>query len=209
MIKIIGCDADGILNDLDAYLEWVFNDYYSKRKQPVPTVKNADAYEFHERYEISKAQLNILLFRYFRHYCLHWISRIGTFGTLSNYQKEGRKVYIITARKFATNPFFGFKSRGWFEKWLAKHNFVPNEIIYCSEKKAAEEKAKYCHALKCDLMYEDKPDNIEKILKICDVIAFPTSYNRNYKPKSKKHDFYLADNWLASSTLVHQLDNKK
>lgn len=208
MIKVITSDVDGILTDLEKYQHWMVKDYFTKRGKKVPKIVNQEAYDIADKYEITKKRRQIIWLEYFKNYCLSCEPWENAFETLKYWQESGTKIGIVTARAFATNPLLGPLARKWYEEWQAMYDFVPDEIIWCPEKNSGPSKAKACIDLKSELMLEDKIDNIENILDVCDTIAIETSYNENYQPINKPYDFYMVEDWSQIRKQVDTIEKK-
>lgn len=195
MIKVITSDADGILTDLEQYQHWMVKDYFTKRGKEVPKIINPEAYDIADIYEITKKRRQIIWLEYFKNYCLSCEPRENAFEVLKYWQSLGIKISIVTARAFATNKLIGPVARKWYEEWQSMFDFIPNEIIYCPEKDSGPAKAKACKELNSQLMIEDKLDNFDPILEVCDIIGINTSYNQGFVPINKPNELYMVDNW--------------
>ena len=188
------------------------NILFLNEKNTLPiSVKNPDAYDVKDRYELSKLQAlkaKAILGQYFKYYAQKWPARLKIFEVLKHLQAQGKEVNIITARALVMNTFFGSMSRRWFEEWLETYDFNPANIIYCPEKGSAPVKAQACEDLNCDIMIEDKNENIDEILNVCDVASIITSHNLNYRPEANKYDYYACSNELQLIDIVSDIDRK-
>ena len=207
MIDVITSDADGILTDLYLYQHWMVYDYHTKRGLEVPKIKNPFAYDITEIYEIPKKKRDIMWIEYYPHYCKYCEARKESFETLKFWQGRGTKIAIATARAFATNVLLGPLARKWYEDWQSTYDFVPDEIIWCPEKNSGPAKAKACLDLRSELMIEDKTDNFEYILNVCDIIGINTPYNQNYQPIDKLYNLYMVNEWPQIRQKVEEIEN--
>ena len=194
-IEVLCTDADGVLNDLEAFQRWMIVDYYRQTGKPMPKVINPNGYDVTKMYEIGKLRRNIIWLQYFKQYCLEHPARPKTFETLKKIQSMGIQVPIVTSRAFVTTPILKHTARDWFEEWLELNEFEPDGIDYCVEKGSGPAKAAAVQKRKGDLMIDDKNDNFDAILEVCDTVGFPAMYNRDYVPENKPHDFYWAPNY--------------
>lgn len=208
MVDIITTDVDGILTDLYRYQIWMVEHYYKSRGKEVPKIKNSNAYDIADIYEISKNRRNIIWLENYKYYRLYCEARKESFETLKYWQGRGKKIGLVSAPAFAITPLIGPKVIKWIQEWQNIYNFVPDEVIWCPEKESGPAKAKACKELKSKLMIEDKADNLDCTLEVCDSIGIPTPYNQGYQPENKPFDFYMKENWLEIRSTVDKLDNK-
>lgn len=207
-INVICTDLDGILNDLEAFIDWMIYDYFTSIGKPVPEKKNPNEYDAGDVYELSRAQRNIIWLKYFKYYSLKFGPRSHAFETIKNWQDAGKEVNVTTARAFVTSFFFGKTSRNWVETWFQENGCKPNNILYFSEKGAHIEKPEAFKLLKADFGIDDKPQVIDNLLDICPVGAIKTSHNKLYLPNGKPHEFYNLDDWKQMEQKVLTLDKK-
>lgn len=208
MIDVISTDIDGILTDLYNYQVWMVENYFKMRNEEVPAIKNPNAYDIAEIFEISKARRNIIWLDGYKRYRLYCEARKEAFETLKYWQEQGKKIVIVSAPAFAKTPIIGPKVIKWIEYWEQYHNFIPDEVVWCPEKNSGPAKAQACIDLNSKLMIEDKADNLDYTLEVCDSIALPTPYNQNYSPDNKPFDFYFSQDWPQIRKTVEQIENK-
>ena len=210
-IDVICCDADGVVIDLDKYQKWAFNDYYTKIGQPVPEIINPEAYDPSDIYGISKELRFKIMSQYFPHYCQVARPRKDFLEMLRAFQLNGKKVNMVTARAMALDPKMGTTIQFWFGQWLyAFGDFVPDEIIFCSEENSGLEKAEACLKLignKGGIMYEDKPDNFDYLLDVCTTIGIRQPWNNGYiPPENAKYSYYLAKDSMETFLITNEID---
>ncbi len=92
-------------------------------------------------------------------------------------KNEGNKIYIITARK-NNDEWFAESLKKNIEnitkKWLKDNNIYYDEIIF-----DVRDKGKYCKENNIDIMIEDDPINLRKLIDNTNIIIFDYPYNRN------------------------------
>lgn len=171
----IGVDCDGVLTDMSAYIQDCGEKFF-KRK---PT--NYAGYSVKDVFECSEKENILFGLRYFSIYCKKWPPRAGAVETLNRLCGEGHKLYEITARMFITqrNPL-GWYSRHMFQNWVKEYGFQFEDIYFCAEERAPEDKLSGCRKYDVDLMIDDKP---EVALHLANhgikVLLFDTLYNQN------------------------------
>ncbi len=208
MIKVIACDVDGILTNLYLYQEVMVKHYFLSKGKEVPKKVNPDAYDIAEIYGLSKRERSIIWLNGYKNYRMFVDARINSFKTLKYWQERGRKIALVTSPAFVNYPIIGPKVKDWCYFWLDLNDFVPDEIVWCPEKDSGPAKAQACKDLKSDVMIEDKVSNLEYTLEVCDSIALPTPYNRDYQPENKPFDFYINNDWIEINETINELDNK-
>jgi len=223
-IEFVVCsDADGILNDLTAFIDWVIDNEYpsemplkeeyknylryllqKKKHRKRPEIINPVEYGIAKRYGVHKLTELVLRLKYIEEYFNVYPPREGAFETLKNAQDLGGTVKILTARVFTMNilPQIRQIARDSFEQWV--HTFgsandialTGEDIYYFKENKSGLRKSEVCNELNADFLIDDKPENIDRALDhSCDVIAIETEYNKWYQPKDKKYNFFRVKNW--------------
>lgn len=207
-INVICTDLDGILNDLEAFNEWMIKDYFTSIGKPVPEKKNPHAYDIRDIYELSKILRDRIWIIYYPIYCQKFGPRSNAFDVLRYWQENNKEVNVTTARAFVTNLFFGKIARNWVEMWLQENNFKPNEIVWSSEKNTPIQKVEAYKQLKADFGIDDKPDVLDALLGVCDMATINTSHNALYVPQAKVYKLYRHDNFLQIKDTVDTLDCK-
>lgn len=170
----IGVDCDGVLTDMSAYI-CEYGEKWFKRK---PT--NPSGYSVSEVFGCSDREEFKFGLKYFFFYCKKWPPREQAVDIVKKLNAEGHTLYEITARKFVTmkNPL-GWYSRFLYERWLKKNEFCFDDIYFCSEEFASEDKLAGCMKYKVDVMVEDR-DNVALYLANngVRVLLFDAPYNQ-------------------------------
>ena len=170
----IGVDCDGVLTDMSAYI-CKYGEMYFHRKPG-----NLAGYGTREIFGCSAKEDIRFGLRYFFTYCKKWPPRAGAAEVINRLHGEGHKLYEITARMFVTqkNPL-GWYSRHMFRNWVKEYGFQFEDICFCAEERAPEDKLSGCRKYGVDLMIDDKP---EVALYLADhgirVLLFDTLYNQ-------------------------------
>ena len=96
---------------------------------------------------------------------------------INKLKNEGNLIYIITARKNNDEWFPDFLKEDVEEitkKWLKENKIYYDEIAF-----DVKDKGKYCKNNNIDIMIEDDPNNLRKLIGNTNVIIFDYPYNRN------------------------------
>ena len=96
---------------------------------------------------------------------------------INKLKNEGNLIYIITARKNNDEWFPDFLKEdveGITKKWLKENKIYYDEITF-----DVKDKGKYCKNHNIDIMIEDDPNNLRKLIGNTNVIIFDYPYNRN------------------------------
>lgn len=170
----IGVDCDGVLTNLSAYI-FIRGEHYFGHK-----AIDTGAYNVSDIFQCSKKEEFRFLLRYFFPYCKNWLPRAGAVETLRKLHSDGHKLYEITARMFVTEKnLLGWYSRRVFLGWIKQHGFRFEDIYYCAEKHAPEDKLAGCRKYSVDLMIDDKPDVVLYLANQgIKVLLFDTLYNQ-------------------------------
>ena len=170
----IGVDCDGVLTDMSAYI-YEYGEKWFNRK---PT--NLLGYSVSEVFCCSEREEFKFGLKYFFTYCRKWNPRDGAVDVITKLNMEGHILYEITARKFVTmrNPL-GWYSKYLYRCWLKQHNFKFNDIYFCSETYASEDKLEGCQKYNVDVMVEDRA-NVALYLADhgVNILLFDTHYNQ-------------------------------
>lgn len=170
----IGVDCDGVLTDMSAYI-CKYGEIFFQRK---PT--NLAGYGTREIFGCSADEDIRFGLRYFFTYCKRWPPRSGAVDVLNRLRQKGHKLYEITARKFVTqkNPL-GLYSRHMFRTWVKENGFQFEDIYFCEEEHAPEDKLSGCRKYAVDIMIDDKPDVALYLANQgIKVLLFDTLYNQ-------------------------------
>lgn len=170
----IGIDVDGVLTDL----ERMCIDFGTKIsvEENWPISINLSEYEETKTFEWTEEQAEKFWNKYLVQYVRESSPRKFAPEIIEKLQKEGNKIYIITARNESGMPheYYG-QMQQLTKKWLEDNNIKYEKLIFALN----EEKLIQCMKNKIDIMIEDSPDNIEKISSKIKVIKFDCQYNKN------------------------------
>ena len=182
----IGIDTDGVLTDL-----YGFN-YEIGTKVLKKELINPSGYNLKEMYGVKKSWELFHGLKYFFSYSKNWPPREQAPEMIRQLKNDGHRLNEITARKFVTmkNPL-GWYSKYLLFKWYGKYGMKFDEIIFCSEKNAPEEKLKGCIQTGCKIMIEDKPDVAELLAtKGIQILLFDAPYNKQVVGENIRRVFY-------------------
>lgn len=150
-MKIAVIDIDGVLNYYpQTFLDFVFSQTLNKF-ETLDDAKNKISYSYYKNlkqmYRNSDFKNNAKPRKYTKDFLLYL-------------RKHGYLIYIITSRELYKNNMLE-KTICWFNK-----NELIYDFIYESKKKDFTIFEKFG---KIDILVEDSTDNINKIMKICDI----------------------------------------
>lgn len=173
---VILFDADGVLFDTECFQQRkkIVNYFLRMNK----TISNPDGYGIKDVYNCTSEQeiqcwiKNIVDYSYF------FPLRPDMDILIKQLQKEGNKVYCVTAKACALEKNVkGIGVRTLFETGLKKHGIHFDGIYYCSLENSAKEKKEICKELKGDIFIEDNIYNIEELKSIVKVLCMHTRNN--------------------------------
>ncbi len=117
-------------------------------------------------------------------------------------KQEGNQIYIITARK---------NNDEWFpeelkdvenitKKWLSQNNIFYDNIIF-----DVKNKGEYCKNNSIDIMIDDDPINLRKLVDNTNVIVFDYPYNRH----TEFNTLLRAYSWYDIYYKIHKIQEEK
>lgn len=175
----IGIDIDGVLTDM----ERMEIDYGTQIciEENWPININLSEYEETKTFGWTEEQAEKFWNRYLVKYVNESIPRTFAPEIIEKLQKEGNKIYIITARNESGMPqeYYG-QMQQLTKQWLEAHDIKYEKLIFASN----EEKLSQCLENKIDVMIEDCPENIKNISNKIKVIKFDCQYNKNVEGKN-------------------------
>lgn len=122
---------------------------------------------------------------------------------IKNLKQEGNKIYIITARK-NDDEWFPKELRSNVEQltrdWLKNNNIYYDEIAF-----DVKDKGTYCFSHNIDIMIEDDPVNLDRLIGNTNIIVFDYPYNRGYKFKDLTRAFSWYDIYYKYSLMKNRL----
>lgn len=192
IIDTVGLDMDGVLVDLAGYQLAKGIPYFSKKlNKPVDkVVKNLQAYDVEDIFGVSHAERMKFWTKYIWEYCLVAKPRESASALTHKWHAEGRKVKIITSRVYVMeNNALGELFRRMVYYWLDKYNIYYDEVIFCSEKNSALDKAIACEKANVSLMVDDKVENANMISQNHTVLCYSNPWNeKGLNPNIDKID---------------------
>jgi hypothetical protein len=172
----IGVDVDGVLVNTAGFMHKYGRRFF--RKAPV----DPSGYTIEEIFDVSG--LPVLLFGirwFFPYYCRNYPPFPYADKVYKDLDRNGHKIYQITARKFTLSRSpLGKASLKLLKNWLRKNGFKYNKLILCDEKNVAEEKLRYCRQYHIQVMLDDNPETAEMLAKNnIRVLLYDAPYNKN------------------------------
>ena len=121
---------------------------------------------------------------------------------ISKLKDERNDIYIITARKIGDNWWPKDLAKDTEEitkKWLAENNIYYDEIAF-----DVIDKGTYCKENNIDIMIEDEPQNIRKLIGSTEVIVFDYQYNRQDEFKNLIRAYSWYDTYIKINEYKEQ-----
>lgn len=177
----IGIDIDGVLCNLNGYVQKYFKKYLEKNNIPYKFDKYKEL--FYQQFNVEqKYELDFWKECIF-HYAKHTV-RLNNASLITNkLHNDGHKLIIITSRQYSSHDNEEGKAmREIVTKWLAKNKIYYDEIYYSNE--TVGKKALVINN-KIDVMIDDSLRNINEISENIPVFVFKNSANRKAKGKNK------------------------
>ncbi len=124
---------------------------------------------------------------------------------INKIKQEGNEIYIITARK-NNDKWFSEKLENDVEgitiNWLRENNINYDNIYF-----DVTDKGKFCKDHGIDVMIEDDPHNIQKIIGNTNVMIFDYPYNRNKEFSELTRVYSWYDIYSKISKLKFEIGN--
>lgn len=180
----IGVDTDDVILEYNSFMKEKGKKFFEQE------VKNKYGYDLADIFDISDKQRTNFWLKYLGLYMVQKVNP-DIKKTLNEYVEKGYEVNNITARVFTTKKGI----IGWIFRiihnaaWKANGLKINGKRYFCSEKMSAVEKAMICRLRGIDFMFEDKIDNIEKILELSSlttVFCITRDHNVNYYFNNKR-----------------------
>lgn len=170
---IIGIDIDDTLNNEYQFMIDFGTMYCNKIGKY--SLKNIDTIESHYMFEWGEKTAHQFWNTYMETFCkLPAIPFSGE--VIKKLKSEGHKIYIITARE-KNDPWFPKNMARDLEnitiKWLLDNGINFDKIFF-----SCEDKGKVCKENNVDIMIDDDPRNIDKLIGNTNVFVFDKPYNR-------------------------------
>lgn len=170
----IGIDIDGVLTDL----ERMTIDFGTKMcvEENYPININLNEYYEIKKFGWTEEQAERFWNMYLVKYVTESNPRAFAQEIIGKLQKEGNKIYLITARnEYGMPPEYYGQMQQLTKKWLNAQNIKYEKLIFAKN----EEKLPQCLENRIDVMIEDSPDNIKNISNKIKVIKFDCQYNKH------------------------------
>lgn len=173
-------------------------------------IKNPEAYRLRDIFGISKTREYAIATFEFLKYCQKYRYRKEASSIMNKWHSEGKKLHIITARKFISQDSFVLLRnpiQKGFIHLMEKDNIPYDTTTWCTENCAPEEKKAACIKYSVDVMLDDKPDVVQSVKEVSEVICFAATYNKMCTGDSiyrVENDFIGADQTIQ---LLESSDN--
>lgn len=168
----IGIDIDGVLTDFEKFMI----DYGSKFcfEEQIDLKIQGIYYDECKIFNWTEEQSTKFWNKYLVKYIIESKPREFAKEIIDKLQKEGNKIYLITARDETGMPkeYYG-KMQDLTNHWLKNNNIKYDKLIYAKD----SEKLQQCIENKVDIMIEDSPQNIQNISSKINVIKYDCQYN--------------------------------
>lgn len=193
----IGIDIDGVLTDLENYIETVGKEYTLQNNLEFDDKMNKNT--IHGFFSKGDSK---------RFWDLHWESYAETIKARKNASKvieklknDGNKIIIITARTY-DSPIIkdGIKRQKNMEKliikWLKRNNIKYDKLVFSNLNKLKD-----CLNNKIDIMIEDSVSNIEQLKDYMKILCFDAKYNKFYT----NSQIFRVYNWNDVYSIISQI----
>lgn len=195
----IGIDIDGVLTNLERFAL----DYGTKFniEEGIKTEIHTEEYWEQEKFNWTEEQEEKFWNKYLEYYVKELKTREFASEIIEKLQKEGNKIYIITARNESGLPPQSYgKMQEMTKKWLEKNNIQYEELIFTTDDK----KLQHCLENNIEIMIEDSPKNILRISQKIPVIKFECLYNKNIEGKN----IITAYSWYHIYDIISKMEKE-
>lgn len=171
----IGIDIDGVLNSQYDFCI----DYGTKFCNELGKYKleNVDVIDTTDMYLWGEDVAHQFWDKYRKDLVVTLPAKKYSSEVIEKLKKEGNKIYIVTARK-NNDEWFPTSLKSNVEditkKWLEENNIYYDKIVF-----GVKDKGEYCKNNLIDVMIEDDPFNLRKLIGNTNVFIFDYPYNRN------------------------------
>lgn len=171
----IGIDIDGVLNSQYDFCI----DYGTKFCNELGKYKleNVDVIDTTDMYLWGEDVAHQFWDKYRKDLVVTLPAKKYSSEVIEKLKKEGNKIYIVTARK-NNDEWFPTSLKSNIEditkKWLEENNIYYDKIVF-----GVKDKGEYCKNNLIDVMIEDDPFNLRKLIGNTNVFIFDYPYNRN------------------------------
>lgn len=195
----IGIDIDGVLTNLERFAL----DYGTKFniEEGIKIEIHPEEYWEQEKFSWTEEQEEKFWNKYLEYYVKELNPREFASEIIKKLQKEGHKIYIITARNESGLPLQHYgKMQEMTKQWLEKNNIQYEELIFTTDDK----KIQHCLENNIEIMVEDSPKNILGISQKIPVIKFECLYNKNIEGKN----IITAYSWYHIYDIISKMEKE-
>ncbi len=189
----IAIDIDGVLTDLETFIDQEGEKFYGYKKI------NKSGYDLDSRFKVSREERDAFWDKIFYKYVTTISARPNASEITHKLHEEGNKIFIITSRKFF--PQYGWKTKEEMTQSTLKF-LKDNEIYYDEYIETDDPKVEATINNKIDVFVEDSPKNIKELYKVTNVVIFDSSYNE-FLDCSKYH----VKDWEEVYATIKNLEN--
>ena len=197
----IGIDIDGVLNEQYNFCIEYGSKYCTEIKKYY--LKNIDKINTTEMFEWSDEVAHEFWNKYRKVLVVYLPAKRFSSEVIKKLKQEGNKIYIITARK-NDDEWFPKELRSNVEQltkdWLKNNNIYYDEIAF-----DVKDKGTYCLSHSIDIMIEDDPVNLDRLIGNTNIIVFDYPYNCDYKFKDLTRAFSWYDIYYKYSLMKNRL----
>jgi len=176
----IGIDIDGVLNSQYNFCI----DYGTKFCNEIGKYKleNVNVLDINDMFLWDESTGHQFWYKYKKELVISLPAKVFSSEVINKLRKENNVIYIITSR-CKENDWTSDELKNGVEEitkeWLKKNNINYDYIFF-----NVKDKGKICKENNIDIMIEDYPENIDKLIGNTEIIIFDYPYNRDEKYKN-------------------------
>ena len=210
-IKLSKDVLSGRFEELEELFQ-IFNEKYFQLYGEYPKfeelIANPTGYSMREIFGCSKLKEFTTFFLPFLKYCLLYKARKDASEYMHKWKNEGRRLHIITGRKFTSDDTFILlrnTSRWMLERRLEEDEIPFDTITYCSESLSWKDKYEAVANYNIKAMLEDKKENINALIPITNILCFDATYN---KMCQGSNIYRITRGFLQADEVIQELEEK-
>lgn len=188
----IGIDIDGVILDSERLLAF-YGEYFARFELNKKRVRN-DSVSAEVNYNFTNEETSAFYDKYFDLVTKTCAIMPGAKEILQKLSAAGHNLYILTAR-------------GYYNKREIKYcrpRLKELGVKFCKIERGLMDKSAACEKYNLDVMIEDNPEHIKKILKThTKVIQFKDELS--CIPVVKNPMVYVANNWIGVYDILNKL----
>lgn len=197
----IGVDIDGVLCNLNGYVQKYFKKYLESNNIPYKFDKYQE--RFYQQFNVEEKDEKAFWNEYIFNYAKNTVRLNNASLITHKLHNDGHQLIIITSRKHSSyDNKQGEIMREIILNWLKKNKIYYDEIYYSNERIG---KRDLVIKNNIDIMIDDSIRNINEISEIIPVIIFKNPANRKSKGKNK----ILANGWKDIYKIITEMSNAK